>query len=142
MQYWSWLFLFVSLVELALFFLLWSFFRRLKKSEDALRSLQTGHTNLLVNIEENAQLEKELISSFVERQAELKLLDLKIQERILSLTQLLEQAEAISHSPQFLREVITSGDRQGKNPHELARSTGLSLDEVNIILAQSRSLRK
>lgn len=128
----------VSLFELVLFFLLLSFFRRLRKSEDLLVKLQAGQNSLLAGLEQNAQIEKDLIASFVERQQQLKDLDIKLEERAASLSRLLNQAEAVSRSPQFLRELILSGVRQGKSPLELAKGTGLSLDEVNLILAQAK----
>ena len=137
MQFTFWLLALVSIFELILFFLLLSFFRRLRNSEELLLKLQTGQTSLLANLEQNAQLEKDLIASFADRQHELKRLDMQLEERAASLGKLLNQAEAVSRSPQFLRELILSGIRQGKSPLELARATGLSLDEVKLILAQA-----
>ena len=137
MQLNFWLLALVSLFELVLFFLLLSFFRRLRKSEELLLKLQAGQTSLLANLEQNAQLEKDLISSFVERQRELKYLDVQLEERVVTLSRLLNQAEAVSRSPQFLRELILSGVRQGKTPLELAKGTGLSPDEVKLIISQA-----
>ena len=137
MQISLWLLAALSLFEVILFFLLLSFFRRLRRSEDLLLKLQTGQSSLLANLDQNAQLEKELIASFAERQAELKHLDIQLEERAAALNRLLNQAEAVSRSPQFLRELILSGVRQGKSPQELARGTGLSVDEVKLILAQA-----
>jgi len=138
MQLTFWLLAIVTVFEFVLFFLLLSFFRRLRKSEDLLVKLQAGQNSLLTNLEQNAQLEKDLISSFVDRQQELKNLDIQLEKRAASLSRLLNQAEAVSRSPQFLRELILSGIRQGKTPLELAKGTGLSLDEVNLILAQAK----
>ena len=132
-----WLFSLVSLVEIVLFLLLFSFFRRLRKSEELLLKLQAGQASLLANLEQNAELEKELVASFADRQQELKHLDAQLEVRVQALTGLLQQAENISRSPRFLRELILSGVRQGKPPLELARSTGLSLDEVKLIIAQA-----
>lgn len=137
MQFTFWLLALVSIFELVLFFLLLSFFRRLRKSEELLLKLQTGQASLLANLEQNAQLEKDLIASFAERQHELKRLDMQLEERAANLGKLLNQAETVSRSPQFLRELILSGIRQGKSPLELAKATGLSLDEVKLILAQA-----
>jgi hypothetical protein len=36
-----------------------------------------------------------------------------------------------------LRQVIISGNRQGKSPKELAKTTGLSVDEVELIIDQN-----
>lgn len=137
MQISLWLLAAATLFELVLLFLLLSFFRRLKRSEGLLLKLQAGQTSLLANLEQNAQMEKDLISSFAERQHELKNLDMRLEERAVELKRLLSQAETVTRSPQFLRELILSGLRQGKTPLELARGTGLSLDEVNLILAQA-----
>lgn len=132
-----WLLAAVSVFELVLFFLLLSFFRRLKRSEDLLLKLQAGQSSLLANLEQNARMEQDLVASFVERQHELKNLDIQLAERAAELKRLLSQAETVTRSPQFLRELILSGVRRGKTPLELARGTGLSLDEVNLILAQA-----
>ncbi len=137
MQMTFWLLVLVTIFEFVLFFLLLSFFRRLRRSEELLLTLRTGQASLLANLEQNAQLEQDLIASFAERQRELKNLDIQLEERAANLTRLLNQAEAVSRSPQFLRELILSGIRQGKSPQELARSSGLSLDEVRLILAQA-----
>ena len=137
MQLTSWLLALVTVFELVLFFLLLSFFRRLRKSEELLLKLQAGQGALLANLDQNAQLEKDLIASFAERQRELKHLDIQLEDRVATLTRLLNQAEAVSRSPQFLRELILSGTRQGKTPLELARGTGLSLDEVKLIISQA-----
>ncbi|MCC8193907.1 MAG: hypothetical protein LIP28_04605 [Deltaproteobacteria bacterium] len=137
MQVTFWLLALVTLFEFVLFFLLLSFFRRLRKSEELLLKLQAGQASLLANLEQNARLEKDLITSFADRQQVLKQLDVRLEERAAELTRLLNQAEAVTRSPGFLRELILSGARQGKTPLELARSTGLSLDEVKLILAQA-----
>ena len=55
------------------------------------------------------------------------------------LQDLLEQAEAISRSPQFLRELIITGKKKGRTSSQLAKATGLSLDEVELILAQAEN---
>ncbi len=138
MQMTFWLLALVTIFEFVLFFLLLSFFRRLRRSEELLLKLQAGQSSLLMNLEQNARLEQDLIASFAERQRELKNLDIQLEERAASLTRLLRQAEAVSRSPQFLRELVLSGVRQGKSPLELARASGLSLDEVKLILAQSK----
>lgn len=132
-----WLLSLVTIFEVVLFLVLLSFFRRLRKSEELLVKLQAGQNSLLANLEQNAHLEKDLINSFVDRQRELKILDSQLEERAASLTRLLHQAETVTRSPQFLRELILSGARQGKSSLELARSSGLSLDEVKLILAQA-----
>lgn len=137
MQISFWLLAAVTVFECVLLFLVLSFFRRLRRSEDLLLQLQLGQASLLAGLEQNARLEKDLITSFADRQTELKNLDRQLEERAAALNRLLHQAEIVSRSPQFLRELILSGARQGKSPLELARGTGLSLDEVNLIIAQA-----
>lgn len=132
-----WVLFLVSLTELTLFLLLLAFFVRLKKSEHLLVKLQTNQNTLLKNLAQNAELEKELVTSFAKRQAELHHLDQRLEERAANLQKLLEQAQAISRSPQFLRELILAGSRKGRSPAHLAKATGLSLDEVELILAEA-----
>ena len=138
MQIYFWLLIALTVFELVLFILLLVFFARLRRSEHMLVKLQAGQGTLLANIHQNAAIEKDLINSFAERQRELASLNAQLEERATSLQKLLNQAETISRSPQFLRELIVSGTRQGKNPQELAKGTGLSLDEVKLILAQAK----
>ena len=54
-----------------------------------------------------------------------------------TLNKLLKQADEYARSPQFLRQVIITGSRQGKSVKELSRATGLSIDEVELIIDQS-----
>ena len=75
--------------------------------------------------------------SFAERQSELIKLDQGLEEKAVALGQLLEQAEQVTRSPKFLREVILGGSRRGQSPGQLAKSTGLSVDEVELILAKN-----
>ena len=136
MQISFWLLMALTLFELVLFILLLIFFARLRRSEQMLVKLQSGQSTLLTNIHNNAEIERDLISSFAERQQELAALNMQLEERAATLRTLLGQAEAVSRSPQFLRELIVSGTKQGKSPQELAKGAGLSLDEVRLILAQ------
>jgi uncharacterized protein HemX len=124
-------------VEIALFIALLRFFRRLQKSERLLTELQTNQENILDKLAMNAGLEQELMQSFTQRQRELMNLDVLLEEKTETLRKLLEQAEGVLRSPQFLREIIINGSRQGQNPVQLARSTGLSVDEVELILSQN-----
>ncbi|MDR2503207.1 MAG: hypothetical protein LBD82_02305 [Deltaproteobacteria bacterium] len=132
----SFLFLAFTLLEIFVLFLLWRFFRRLRQSEDLLTDLQNGQADLLEKLQFNANLESELMSSFKQRQRELQQLDERLREHAAQLRSLLEQADQVSRSPQFLRELILNGHRQGLALTELARRTGLSVDEVELILNQ------
>lgn len=132
-----WILIVISLAELALFVMLLRFFARLKKSEELLVKLSDGQQGLMDKLRTNAELERELVQSFSTRQAGLQVLNERLDARAAELNALLEQAENLSRSPQFLREVILSGKRKGRTSLQLAKATGLSLDEVELILAQA-----
>ena len=129
--------LLLTLVELALFIMLLRFFKRLRRSEKLLTEMQDSQKSILDKLELNANLESELMQSFSQRQTELTRLDLQLEDRASAMKKLLEQAEQVSRSPQFLRELIINGSRGGQSAAQLAKSTGLSVDEVELILAQS-----
>ena len=112
------------------------FYLRLRRSEAMLNALQGNQEALLARIEMNARLEREIVATFAQRQAELQNLDEKLEERARDLRRLLEQAEGISRSPQFLRELILNGRHKGLTSRQIARNSGLSVDEVELILAQ------
>lgn len=114
------------------------FYLRLKRSEELLSSLQGNQESLLMRIEMNARLEKEVVATFAQRQAELHALDEKLEERAAALRRLLEQAEGITRSPQFLRELILNGRKKGLSSRQIAKNAGLSVDEVDLILAQNQ----
>jgi predicted Holliday junction resolvase-like endonuclease len=126
----------ISITELLLFILLLFFFSRLRKSEKIHLQLAEDQRSLMDKLHANAALEHELVQSFAVRQAELRKLDGDLEKRAGELRALLEQAERVSRSPQFLRGLIKSGSRQGRSPAQLAKAAGLSLDEVQLILAQ------
>ncbi|MDL2316068.1 hypothetical protein LJC59_03190 [Desulfovibrio sp. OttesenSCG-928-A18] len=132
-----WILILLSLAELVLFILLLRFFVRLKKSETLLVQLSEGQQNLMDKLRSNAELERELMQSFAVRQSELQHLNTGLEARAAELQELLDQAEAVSRSPQFLRELIITGKKKGRSSAQLAKSTGLSVDEVELILAQS-----
>lgn len=113
------------------------FYIRLKHSESLLNTLQDNQQSLLARIEMNARLEREIVATFAQRQAELRELDSKLEARATELRRLLEQAEGIARSPQFLREIILNGRRKGLSAKQIARNAGLSVDEVELILAQN-----
>ena len=125
-----------SILELAILGGVLFFYLRLRRSEAMLNTLQGNQEALLARIEMNARLEREIVATFAQRQAELQNLDGKLEERAQDLRRLLEQAEGISRSPQFLREIILNGRRKGLSSRQIARNAGLSVDEVDLILAQ------
>ena len=99
--------------------------------------LQDNQAKLLARIETNARLEREVVESFAQRQIELEELNTKLEDRAQSLRRLLEQAEGITRSPQFLREIILNGRKKGQTVQQIAKNAGLSVDEVQLILAQN-----
>jgi len=113
------------------------FYLRLKKSESLMHMLQDNQSKLLARIETNARLEREVVDSFAQRQIELEELNTKLEDRAQALRRLLEQAEGITRSPQFLREIILNGRKKGYSAQQIARNAGLSVDEVKLILAQN-----
>lgn len=131
------LIIFCSLMELLLLAGALFFYMRLKHSENLLNNLQDNQQSLLARIEMNARLEREIVATFAQRQAELRELDTRLEERARDLRRLMEQAEGIARSPQFLREVILNGRSKGLSSRQIARNAGLSVDEVELILAQN-----
>ncbi|MBU1041761.1 MAG: hypothetical protein KKF77_11745 [Proteobacteria bacterium] len=137
MQITALLLLALTVTELALLFVVIIFYLRLRKSEGLIARMQTKQEEFLNKLRANAQLEQELVDSFERRQDELSRLDGQLTERVVVLNKLLKQADEYARSPQFLRQVIISGNRQGKSPKELAKTTGLSVDEVELIIDQN-----
>ena len=78
MQLSFWILVLISLAELALFVMLLVFFARLKRSEHLLVKLQNGQNNLMQSLAQNAELERDLVASFTDRQAELRRLDQRL----------------------------------------------------------------
>lgn len=127
-----------TLIEVLLLLLAAVFFVKLKKSESLMHTLQDRQQEFLRKLDFNARLEKEIVSSFASRQEELAALEEKLQYRAEEMRRLLEQAETFTKSPQFLRQTILSGFKRGHSIQALAQSTGLSEDEVELILDQSK----
>ncbi|MDR1856412.1 MAG: hypothetical protein LBR22_04550 [Desulfovibrio sp.] len=125
-----------SLLEFILLAVLVVFYFRLRRSEELFSNLQGNQEALLARIEVNAKLERELVATFEDRQKELLALNEKLEERAAEMRRLLEQAESIRRSPQFLREIIMNGRRRGLSNRQIAKDAGLSVDEVELILSQ------
>ena len=100
-------------------------------------NMQTKQEEFLVKLRANAQLEQDLVDNFGQRQEELTRLDSEIGERVIALNKLLKQADEYARSPQFLRQIVITGHRQGKSIKELAKATGIAADEVELIIDQS-----
>ena len=132
-----WMLIAFSALELFLLVGILVFFVRLRKSESLMNILQTNQEQLLERLETNAALEREMVESFAQRQAELRALDQRLEERSAELRRLLEQAEGIVRSPHFLRELILNQRAKGFSAAKIAKNSGLGVDEVELILAQS-----
>ena len=128
-----------TLMEILLIVLAFFFYGKLKKSELLVRSLQDRQEEFLQKLDMNARLEKEIIATFTKRQEELTALEEKLHYRALEMRRLLEQAENFTKSPQFLRQTILSGFKRGQSAEALAQATGLSVDEVELILDQPKN---
>ncbi len=125
-----------SVTELLLLGLVVIFFLRLKKSEALLKTLSQGQKEFVTKLQFNAQLEQEMIQTFTKRQKELFALDEVMEKRAGELSRLVKQAEKFLDSPTLRREVILSGHRKGKGVLELAKATGFTLEEVELIIDQ------
>lgn len=126
----------VTAAELALLVLVLVFFLRLRRSEQILSTLQANQDDLLDRMLRNAELEQEMVATFAQRQEQLAQLNARMEDRIATLRKLLEQAEGITRSPHFLREIILNGRRKGHSVDQIARKTGLARDEIELILAR------
>jgi len=139
MNGYSSLVIFLTVCELVLLLLVVLFFSRLRRSEELLAKLQKNQDSLLKKLDFNAKLEQELVGSFHRRQSELAELDQKLEQRRDELEKLVKKAKEYSRSPDFLRQIILNGARRGQSPQALAKATDLSLDEVELILAQNKT---
>ncbi len=124
-------------IELILLVAILFFFLRLRRSEDLVQQLQANQEILLARLQHNAELERELVATFAQRQAELRVLDQRMEERAEELRKLISQAEGICRSPQFLRELILNQHGRGLSARQIAKNAGLTVDEVDLILAQA-----
>lgn len=132
-----WTIIIFTLAELVLLGAIFFFFLRLRRSENLMHDLQANQEQIIDRLQRNAELERELVASFAQRQAELRNLDQRLEERAAEMRRLLEQAEGIVRSPQFLRELILNQRSKGMSARQIARNAGLTVDEVELILTQS-----
>ena len=86
-----------------------------------LNSLQDNQQTLLARIEMNARLEKEIVATFAQRQAELRELDSKLEQRANDLRRLMAQAEGITRSPQLFEGNYHNGKRKGLSSRQIAK---------------------
>lgn len=130
------LLIFFSITEIALLVAIVFFFLRLRKSEELVTQLQSKQQEFINKLHFNAQLENELMNTFEERQDELAKLDRQLDRKTKKLKKILSQAEEFSRSPQFLRQIIITGHKEGKPVSRLAKATGLTIEEVELIIDQ------
>lgn len=132
----QWTIIALSFIELVLLGIVALLFVRLRRSEDLLSRLQVSQKELMEKLSFSEKLEKELVDSFSERQEALARLEQKLRFRSEELKKLLGQAESFSRSPAFLRQTILAGHAKGRSVQDLSRATGLSPDEIEVILEQ------
>ncbi|ACS80656.1 hypothetical protein [Maridesulfovibrio salexigens] len=130
------LLIFFSITEIALLIAVIFFFLRLRKSEELVTQLQVKQEEFVKKLQFNTQLENEMMNTFAERQEELAQLDMMLDRKSKKLKKILSQAEEFSRSPQFLRQIILTGHKEGKPVSRLAKATGLSIEEVELIIDQ------
>lgn len=127
----------LTISEVVLLGVVIMFFLRLKKSEALLSGIQIKQEEFIKRLQFNTQLENELVATFERRQQELITLNNEIEHKVAELKKLVNQADSYCKSPQFMREIILKGHRAGKSPAQLAKSTGLSLEDIDLIIDQS-----
>jgi len=123
--------------EIVLLAVVIMFFLRLRKSEALLSALQTNQEEFLKRLQFNTQLESELVATFEQRQMGLVKLNEDLEKKTTELKKLVDLANNYSKSPQFIREIILNGHKAGKSPVQLAKASGLSLEEVELIIDQA-----
>lgn len=130
----------ITVAELILIILVLLFFKRLRRSEEALENLQNSQEEVLDRMIRNANLEQEMVATFIQRQEQLQRLNIAMEERIFMLKRLIKQAEEISHSPYLLREIIMNARKKGQNIATIAQKTGMARDEIELILKKENML--
>ena len=126
-----------SVSEVVLLVVVILFFLRLKKSETLLSGIQANQDEFIKRLQFNTQLESELVATFEQRQQELVALNNQLEKKAAELKRLVNLANEYCKSPQFMREIIIQGHRTGKTPAQMAKSSGLSLEEIELIIDQS-----
>ena len=136
-----WTIIATGIIEVFLLLLVFFFFLRLRRSENILDQMQKKQKTFLEKLSFNATLEQEMVHNFEERQKELAELDKKLENRASELKKLLQIADGFTKSPQFVRQSILKGLRQGKSIEELADNSGLSRDEIELIVESAENQR-
>ena len=128
----------LCLVEMFLLIMVLIFFVRLRRSQSLLNKLQSRQEDFLNRLDFNAALEQQMLATFEQRQKELSALDQALCERSRELEELIVKADKIIRSPQSMKNIVLSGYRQGRSVSDLAKATGMSVDEVELILKSAR----
>ena len=130
---------FFSCVEIALFLALVLFYKKVKTSENLVANLYKNQHTFLQMLNENSSFEQEFEKSFAQHIEHLRALDRETRKRIERLENLLSHADTVIQSPAVLRETILQGLRQGISKERLAHTTGISIQEVEIIATRYSS---
>jgi len=133
-----WMLIVLTLAEVGLLAVVVLFYIRLRRSESLIRLLQQRHEDLMAKLHFNEELERELVSSFEQRQRELVGLNEEISARVAELDALLTRSEYAAPRPDARRQAIVDGRRRGMTVKQLAQSMGLTEDEVELMLLESK----
>jgi len=134
----EWLLILLTGSELVLLLLIVGFFARLRRSEDMLSALQENQAELMLKLQKSAQAEQDLLDSFEERQRALMRLEDKLAMREKDLSRLLKLAEDVTRSPDLQRQAVLVGLKKGQSAKEMAKALGITVDEVELLVAQVR----
>ena len=99
-----------SLLELLILGGVLFFYLRLRRSETLLNTLQGNQESLLARIEMNARLEREIVATFAQRQAELRGLDEKLEERAQELRTCWNRPKASAVRRSFCAKSFSTAD--------------------------------
>jgi len=134
----QWMLIVLTLAELGLLVVVVMFYVRLRRSESLLKLLQQRHEDLMSKIHFNSELEQELVTSFEQRQHELATLNDELSRRAEELEGLLARVERVVRKPESQRQTILDGRRRGVSVQSLAQSTGLTADEIELVLLDAK----
>jgi len=134
----QWMLIVLTLAELGLLVVVVMFYVRLRRSESLLKLLQQRHEDLMSKIHFNSELEQELVTSFEQRQHELATLNDELSRRAEELEELLARVERVVRKPESQRQTILDGRRRGVSVQSLAQSTGLTADEIELVLLDAK----
>jgi uncharacterized protein HemX len=129
----------LSITEIAILGVVVFFFTKLRKSEEALSRMQARNDEMLTKLRFSTQLENELVQSFENRLEQLSALEQAMQHREAELRELLQKAEKMTKSPAFLHAAVLTGYRDGKTKRQLAQESGLSVEEIELILEREQA---